>query len=169
MQNKIHISPSRSVELRPKLAHWALLIAISLAVLVPSLSAQAAEAVDKNTGTVLGTVVDASEDPIPGATVALQAQNNERFTVVTTDNGSFAFHHLTPDVPYQVTVTAEGFAEWKSVVTVEPEQEKTLTGVTLRILAVQRAVTVKSAMHRPTSHFWKQAEASSARHDVVRR
>lgn len=158
MQNKIHISPGRSVELLRKLAHLFLLIAISLAVLVPSLTAQAAEKVDRNTGTVLGKVVDASEDPIPGATVVLEAQDSERLTVVTTDDGSFAFHHLTPDVPYQVTVAADGFAEWKSVVTVEPEQEKTLTDVRLRILAVQRAVTVSYSSNEVAKEQLKAEE-----------
>ena len=46
------------------------------------------------------------------------------------------------EIAYQVTVTAEGFADWNSSVTVEPGQDKTLTDVKLRILAVGRAVTV---------------------------
>jgi len=45
-------------------------------------------------------------------------------------------------VAYQIAVTAEGFSDWNSSITVEPGQDKTLSEVKLRILAVQRAVTV---------------------------
>ena len=61
---------------------------------------------------------------------------------MTKDDGSFAFHNVTPGIAYQVTITAERFAEWSSPVTVEPGQEKTITDIKLRILTVQRAVTV---------------------------
>ena len=87
-------------------------------------------------------MVDISDDPVPDATVVLQGPAGDRLTAVTKDDGSFAFHHVTPGIAYQVTVTAEGFAEWSSSVTVEPGQDKTLTDIKLRILAVQRAVTV---------------------------
>jgi hypothetical protein len=71
----------------------------------------------------------------------LQKPVGDPLTVVTKDDGSFAFHDVTPGIAYQITATAQGFEEWSSSITVEPGQEKTLTGVTLRILAVQRAVT----------------------------
>jgi hypothetical protein len=87
-------------------------------------------------------VVDTSDDPIPGATVFLQGPTGDRLTVVTKDDGAFVFEQAPAEIAYQVTVTAEGFADWSSSVTVEPGQDKTLTDVKLRILAVQRAVTV---------------------------
>ena len=62
---------------------------------------------------------------------------------MTKDDGSFAFHDVTPGIAYQITVAAEGLAEWSSPVTVEPGQDKTLPEIKLRILAVQRAVTVR--------------------------
>jgi hypothetical protein len=71
----------------------------------------------------------------------LQKPVGDPLTVVTKDDGSFAFHDVTPGIAYQITATAQGFEEWSASITVEPGQEKTLTGVTLRILAVQRAVT----------------------------
>jgi len=104
-------------------------------------SAQSIEAPTK-TASILGTVVDSNNDTIPNATVVLQKPVGEPLTVVTKDDGSFAFHDVAPGIAYQITVAAEGFAEWSSSVTVEPGQEKTLTDVTLHILAVQRAVTV---------------------------
>ena len=107
-----------------------------------AVSAQSTEAANTKTGSILGTVVDTSGDPIAGANVARQGPAGGRFALVTKDDGTFAFHDVAPGAPFQITVTAEGFAEWSSSVAVEPGQEKTLTDVKLRILAVQRAVTV---------------------------
>jgi len=120
-----------------------LLIALAggLILAVPA-SAQSTEAPNSRTGSILGTAVDNNNDTIPNATVVLQKPVGDRLTVVTKDDGSFAFHNVTPGIPYQITVAAEGFAEWNSSVIVEPGQEKTLTDATLHILAVQRAVTV---------------------------
>jgi len=87
-------------------------------------------------------VVDTSDDPVPDAAVVLQGPVGNRLAAVTKEDGSFAFPNVTSGIVYLVTVTAEGFAEWSSPVAVEPGQYKTLTDVKLRILAVQRAVTV---------------------------
>ena len=87
-------------------------------------------------------MVDTSDDPIPGATIVLQGPAGDRLTAVTKDDGTFVFDQAPASIAYQVTVTAEGFADWSSSVTVEPGQDKTLTDIKLRILAVQRAVTV---------------------------
>ena len=69
-------------------------------------------------------------------------------TVVTKDDGAFVFDQAPAEIAYQVTVTAEGFADWNSSITVEPGQNKTLPEIKLRILAVQRAVTVSSPFKR---------------------
>ena len=139
---------------RHALSHWLLgtllnlthmLLLITLAgglILVVPASAQSTEAPDTRTGSILGTVVDGNNDTIPNATVVLQQPVGDPLTVVTKDDGSFAFHNVTPGIAYQISVAAEGFAEWSSSVTVEPGQEKTLADVTLHILAVHRAVTV---------------------------
>jgi hypothetical protein len=125
------------------LTHMLLLIALAggLILVVPA-SAQSSEAPIIKTGSILGTVVDSKNDTIPNATVVLQTPAGDPLTVVTKDDGSFAFHDVKPRIAYQITVAAEGFAEWSSSVTVEPGQEKTLTDVTLHILAVHRALTV---------------------------
>src|SRR6266478_6924515 len=125
------------------LTHMLLLIALAggLILVVPA-SAQSTEAPNSKTGSILGTVVDSNNDTIPNATVVLQKPVGDPLTVATKDDGSFVFHDVTPGIAYQITVAAEGFAEWSSSVTVEPGQEKTVTDVTLHILAVQRAVTV---------------------------
>jgi hypothetical protein len=116
-------------------------LAAGLILVVPA-SAQSSEAANAQTGSIRGTVTDVGDNPVSDAAVVLHGPAGERFAAVTKDDGSFAFHDVTPGIAYQITVAAEGFGEWSSSVTVEPGQEKTLTGVTLHILAVQRAVTV---------------------------
>jgi hypothetical protein len=111
-------------------------------ILVAPASAQSNEAPNTKTGTIVGTVVDSNNDTIPNATVVLQNPVGDPITVVTKDDGSFAFHDVTPGIVYPITIAAAGFAEWSSSVTVEPGQDTTLTDIKLRIVAVHRAVTV---------------------------
>ena len=125
------------------LIHTLLLIAvIGDLIFVVSASAQSTQAPNTQTGSILGTVVDSNNDTFPNPTVILQKPVGEPLTVVTKDDGSFAFHDVTPGIAYQITVTAQGYGGWSSSVTVEPGQDKTLTGITLRIMAAHRAVTV---------------------------
>src|SRR5258708_26823642 len=147
------------------LTHMLLLIALAsgLILVVPA-SAQSTEAPNTTTGSVLGTVVDSNNDTIPNATVVLQKPVGDPLTVVTEDNGSFAFHGVTPGIAYQITIAAEGFAEWSSSVRVEPGQEKTLTDVTLHILAVQRAGTAAYS----STEVAAQRPKAEAQHRVVR-
>ena len=126
-----------------KVTHVLVLIVLAGGVLlVVPVFAQPPQTVNTKTGRILGTVVDTSDDPVPGATVVLQGAAGDHLTVVTKDDGVFVFEQAPGEISYQVTVTAEGFADWSSSVTVEPGQDKTLTDIKLRILAVQRAVNV---------------------------
>ena len=123
--------------------HLFLLIALASGfILVSPASAQSNESPDTKTGSILGTVVDSNNDTIPNATVVLQNPVGDPLTVVTKDDGSFAFHDVAPGIAYPITIAAAGFAEWSSSVTVEPGQDKTLTDIRLRILAAHRVVTV---------------------------
>jgi hypothetical protein len=117
------------------------LITLAGWLLVPSAYAQPTGVVVAKAG-ILGTVVDTGDDPIPNATVSLVAPSVDHRTAVTKDDGSFVFHDVTPGIAYQIAVSAEGFEEWDSPVTVAPGHDKTLADIKLRILAVQRAVTV---------------------------
>ena len=141
--NHTPTTPDRRLGAFLNATHMLLLIFLAggLLLVVPA-SAQSTEAANTKTGTILGTAVDISDDPIPGATVVLHGPAGDRLTEVTNEYGSFAFHHVSAGVACQITVTAEGFAEWNTSLTVEPGQEKTLADVKLRIVAVQRAVTV---------------------------
>ena len=142
MQNNTHAPRNRSWDGFLKLTQILVLIALGGVLVSLPVSAQSADAPNTRTGSILGTVVDSTDDPVPDATVVLQGSGSDRLTVVTKDDGSFAFHNVTPGIAYQVTITADRFAEWSSPVTVEPGQEKTITDIKLRILTVQRAVTV---------------------------
>jgi hypothetical protein len=125
----------------PKVTYLLPLIALSGWLFVASASAQSSEAAVTKAG-IVGTVVDIGDDPIPNATVTLLGPDVDHLTAATKDDGSFAFRDVTPGSSYQITVTAEGFEQWSSSVTVEPGQDKTLPDIKLRILTVQRAVTV---------------------------
>jgi hypothetical protein len=159
MHNNRPTTPDRRLGALLKVTYVLLLVFLAggLLLVVPA-SAQSTEAANTKTGSILGTVVDMSDDPVPDATVVLQGPAGDRLTVVTNDDGSFAFHHVTAGIVYQVTVTAEGFAEWSLSVTVEPGQEKTLTDVKLRILAVQRAVTVSYSEKEVAAQQFKAEE-----------
>jgi hypothetical protein len=143
MQNNTHTLRDRSWERFLKLTHTLLMIALGGMILRVPVSARSFEAANTKTGSILGTVVDTNDDPIPNATVVLKAPAGEPLTVLTKDDGAFAFYEASSGIAYEITVTAEGFADWSLSVTVEPGQEKMLSDVKLRILAVERAVTVR--------------------------
>ena len=111
-------------------------------LLVLPVSAQSSYVASAKTGSIQGTVVDSNDDPVPDATVVLQGPDGNRLTVVTKDDGVFAFHDVTPGIACQMTITAQGLSDWSSPITVEPGQNKTLTDVKLRVVTVQRAITV---------------------------
>jgi hypothetical protein len=142
MHNNTPAKPNRHLATR-KLANLLALIVLAggMLVVIPAF-AQSTEASQTKTGSILGTVADVNNDPVPDATVVLQGPAGNRLTVATKDDGTFAFRDITPGIAHQISITAEGFAEWNSTVTVEPGQDKTLSDIKLRITAVQRTVTV---------------------------
>jgi hypothetical protein len=158
MQNNTHVLSNRFWDRLLKLTQMLVLVALGGAIVAVPVSAQSTEAANTRTGGVLGTVVDISDDPVPDAAVVLQGPVGNRLAAVTKEDGSFAFPNVTPGIVYQVTVTAEGFAEWSSSVTVEPGQEKTLADIKLRILAVQRAVTVSYSEKEVAAQEFKAEE-----------
>lgn len=140
-QNTLRL-PGQPLASLLKRAHLLLLIVIGAVAVAVPMSAQSFETANTITGNILGTVIDTSDDPIPGANVVLQGSAGDRLTAVTKDDGGFAFDRAPAGVAYQITISAEGFAEWNSSITVEPGQNKMLPEIKLRILTVQRAVTV---------------------------
>src|SRR3954471_20751381 len=84
----------------------------TLAVAAGSLLAAllvASPAAAQDTGVVAGTVVDASGQVVPGATVALLSETKgDLRTVVSDERGGFAFRAVTPG-SYTVKVELAGF------------------------------------------------------------
>ena len=140
-----------------KRAHLLLFFLGGLILVIPT-SAQVLERASTTTGTILGTVVDPSDDPIPGAKVVLQGPVGDLLTVVTKDDGGFGFDQAPAGVAYKISVTAEGFADWDSSIAVEAGQTKALPAIKLRILAVQRAVTVNYSWQEVAAQQLKAEE-----------
>src|SRR5215468_6098396 len=159
MRKNTHASIDRLLRAFLNLIHRLLLVAAvgELFVLL-SVSAQSTEALNAKTGSILGTVLDSNNDTIPNAMVVLHKPVGEPLTAVTKDDGSFAIHDITPRIAYQITVRAEGYRDWSSSVTVEPGQDKTLTDIELRIVAVHRAVTVTYSSKEVASQQLKAEE-----------
>ena len=95
-------------------------------------------------GTIVGTVLDFTGGVITGATVLLEgpSHNTER-QVLTQGNGFFKLDGVKPGTPYHISVSAKGFADWKSDdIILTPGQYLILTGVNLRVATVQVTVSV---------------------------
>jgi hypothetical protein len=110
---------------------------VMAAVLAASMqgTAQDFHAPGPRLGTIVGTVVDVNGGTVSGATVVLKGlDGNNGRTLVTSQNGFFAFQSVNPGIPYQIAISAQNFADWKSpTITIEPAQYKIISGIQLRI------------------------------------
>ncbi len=86
-------------------------------------------------GNIIGTVLDVNGDIVPNASVTLQGPAaGDHQTAVANKNGFFKFDGVRPAIPYRVTVSAQGFANWTSkAVTLRPRQFVNLTGIRLQL------------------------------------
>jgi len=95
------------------------------------------------TGGILGTVTAVNGFVVPGATVVLEGPAQDHHTISADDKGFFKFQDLEPGIPYRVTVSAKGFANWSSpAVTLTPGQYLILTDCTLNVAEVHTTVVV---------------------------
>ena len=92
----------------------------------------------------MGTVTDVNGDAIPNATVVLkEVESNDPRTIVTTENGMFEFHDVTPGITYQLSITAQEFSDWTSPpIILNPDQFKIVTDIQLRIATEHTTVDV---------------------------
>jgi Carboxypeptidase regulatory-like domain len=113
---------------------FALVMAVGLVASILA-TGQGFQAPGLRLATIIGTVVDANGDTVPGATVVLRdLDENKDRALVTSENGFFSFQDVNPGIPYQVSITAKNFAEWKSAtITLEPAQYKIISDIELRI------------------------------------
>jgi hypothetical protein len=103
---------------------------------------QQISAPEPQAGTIIGTVIDVNGGVVPGATVLLQDSSpDDDPHAVANDSGFFQFEHVKPGVPYHLTVSASGFADWtSSEVILRPGQYFELSGIRLRIAAAVTTV-----------------------------
>ena len=130
----------------PRFHVCAALILVMALMLATRTQAQAVQSPETPSGQIFGTVTDVQGDAIVGVTVILtrSPESTDQTTVLTTENGFFRFDGLTPAVPYNVAIDADGFAEWSSSpITLEPGQVKSLGGISLRIATQNTTMQVK--------------------------
>jgi len=108
-------------------------LGMALVLSFPALG-QISQAVPR-TAIVMGTVTDVNGDVIPNATVVLkEVESNDPRTILTTENGMFEFHDVTPGIPYQLSISAKDYEHWISTpIILNPDQFKIVTGIQLRI------------------------------------
>jgi hypothetical protein len=120
----------------------------TLAVLVFAASepmqGQSEQPLERQMGSIVGTVSNVNGDVVSGAKAVLERTDPpDRRIAVANDNGFFEFHDVQPGIPYHVTVSAPGLAEWTSpVLAIEPSQYKILTGIQLGVPMVLATVDV---------------------------
>jgi hypothetical protein len=85
-----------------------------------------------------------NDQPVAGAAVGLQGPQHSEVRKATTDGlGFFKLEGVEPGIPYQVSVSATGFAHWESpAITLNPGQREVLDVIKLRIEGLQTTVTV---------------------------
>ena len=107
-------------------------------------SGQSAAALATQTCTITGTITDAQDEIVPGATVVLEgALPADRRQTVANDGGWFKFKGLKPGIAYHVTVEAKGFASWKSpALVLSPGQYEIVPDIKLEIEGEQTLVKV---------------------------
>jgi len=121
-----------------------LVIAIAILLVVPMCLFGQNVKPGPNLGIIIGTAIDVNGNPVPNATVELKSSDGkDRRTVNTRESGSFEFRDVQSGVPYEITVTAQDFADWKSSsITLEPGQFKIVTGIQLRVETQKTTVNV---------------------------
>ena len=94
-------------------------------------------------GSILGTVTDATGAAIPGASIQLTASSSGAVRATTSDaRGDFSFNALQPDT-YVLTVTAKGFSRFqRSDINLLPDQRVSLATIALNVGPTTQVVTV---------------------------
>jgi hypothetical protein len=118
--------------------------ALAVAVVLSSLASGQNNQATSRTATIMGTVADVNGDMVPDATVVLkEVESNDGRTIMTTETGMFEFHDVLPGIPYQLSISANDFADWVSPpIVLNPNQFKIVTGIQLRIATERTTVDV---------------------------
>jgi hypothetical protein len=118
-------------------------LSVAVAFSVP-VTGQNVQAMAAKGATIIGTVTDVNGDTVGNAAVVLKRpDSHDGQTVVTSQNGFFEFQGVTPDLPYQIAISANDFEPWISpLITLNPGQFKILPPIQLRIATQRTEVNV---------------------------
>lgn len=105
---------------------------------------------DSDTAKIGGTVTDTDNEIVPEATVTIEGPTAaDRRTVEADDNAGFEFANLRPGVPYHITISAKGFADWRSdELKLHSGDFQFVTGIKLELLGAGTTVTVTSSQEQ---------------------
>src|SRR5262245_1262824 len=111
--------------------------------------AQQLSAPEAQPGTIVGTVLDFRGDVVSQATIVLQGPDlDDVRSIAAQENGSFKFDSVNAGIPYHLSVSAKGFANWTSnKIILAPGQYLILTGINLRLAVARVTVTVLPSDH----------------------
>ena len=106
--------------------------------------AQQIPASEPQPGTIIGTVLDSTGAAVPQARVVLKGRNEgDARSFVTPQTGFFRFDNVKAGIPYRITVSAKGFADWTSNdITLAPGQYFMASAIELKVATAQVTVTV---------------------------
>jgi len=98
------------------------------------------------TGNVTGVVADTTGAVIPKAAVVLtDIASGIKRTTTSNGDGAFAFAGVTPDLSYQITVTADNFDPWQSQpFPVRAGDQLSYSDIKLKVGSTAAAVTVEA-------------------------
>ncbi len=120
----------------------------TVAAFVPA----SADAQDYTSGAIIGTVTDAKGAPVAGAAVSLTSKAQGQTRTLTSDaNGRFTATGL-PAGEYDVTVTANGYTQYKGTASIVVAQE---TKISYALQEVGSTQTVVVRGHRARQDFTK--------------
>src|SRR5579871_2919067 len=122
------------------LANWSLLAALLTVFLLGSNSAHA----QKITGTLSGTVTDASGAAVPGALITVtNTATSQTFNATTDSHGNYTLAEL-PDSVYDVKVSATNFKEFRAQGAVVHVATTTTVDAQLQLGSVTETITVQA-------------------------
>jgi hypothetical protein len=117
-----------------------LFCALTICVLSVAARGQQIDAPEPQRGSITGVVTDDEDAAIPAAKVRLSGSNQDRI-VTANEEGTFELKDLAPSVPYQITISANGFADWTSPpMELRPGQVLQMTDIKLKISVVETTV-----------------------------
>jgi len=109
------------------------------------------------TGTISGTVLDANQDVVQGATVTLETKSSTPArSVQSGSDGQFVFTGLSPDL-YDISVTAPGMKPFTSTcISLDASEAHIMTPISLAVSGGATSVTVngsKQALSKQQEHI----------------